>query len=266
MAINDLNSTASALDQYRTENSSSAQAQPKSNELGQDAFLELMVAQLNNQNPLDPMDNQAFVAQLAQFSSVEGIDKLNTTTETMMSEFSSYSALQASSLVGQSVIVEGNDTGLLLNGGVVSGYTEIPDSVANMKVTIKDASGQVLEQFDLGNHESGPMSVRWDGYNLMVDGEIQAINQADRSRQEFYLDEQGEQILDDNGNPIPVPYGPGEYQFVLSGQIAGTAEEMQMQMSSTVDSVTLDATGQVTLNLTGGQKASLDQVNQILDG
>ncbi|MGB1090819.1 MAG: flagellar hook assembly protein FlgD, partial [Oceanobacter sp.] len=104
MAIGDVSSAASVLDQYRAENSSSVQNQTQSNELGKDAFLELMVAQLNNQNPLDPMDNQAFVAQLAQFSSVEGIDKLNTTTESMMSDFSSYSALQASSLVGQQVI------------------------------------------------------------------------------------------------------------------------------------------------------------------
>ncbi len=61
-----------------------------------------MVAQLNNQNPLEPTDNQAFVAQLAQFSSVEGIDNLNDTAESMAAQFTSNAALQASSLVGQS--------------------------------------------------------------------------------------------------------------------------------------------------------------------
>ncbi|MBT10933.1 MAG: hypothetical protein CMI02_02720 [Oceanospirillaceae bacterium] len=100
MAVNDVTNNSAILDQYRT----SETTQPKENELGRDAFLELMVAQLNNQNPLEPTDNQAFVAQLAQFSSVEGIDNLNTTAEAMMSNFSSTSALQASSLVGQSVI------------------------------------------------------------------------------------------------------------------------------------------------------------------
>lgn len=265
MAIGDVTSTISALDQYSSANSSSVQAQTQSNALGRDAFLELMVAQLNNQNPLDPQDNQAFVAQLAQFSQVEGLDKLNTTSESMASEFSSYSALQASSLVGQSVIVDGNTNGLLLNGGVVSGFTEVPASASNMTLSITDSSGQVLEKFDLGTHGSGPMSVRWDGLNLMVDGEIQPVNLADLNRQEYYTDANGDQILDTSGNPIPIPYDPGEYSFTLTGTIAGQTEQMNMQMSSRVDSVTLNASGQVTLNLTGGQRATLDQVAQILD-
>ncbi|MCY0965900.1 flagellar hook assembly protein FlgD [Parathalassolituus penaei] len=264
MAIGDVTSS-SALDQYRSENSSSVQAQTADNALGRDAFLELMVAQLNNQNPLDPQDNQAFVAQLAQFSQVEGLDKLNTTSESMASEFSSYSALQASSLVGQSVIVEGNTTGLLLNGGVVSGYSEVPSSASNMQLSITDASGQVLEQFDLGNHASGPLSIRWDGINLMVDGEIQDIDVSALNRQEYYTDENGDQVLDSNGDPVPIPYDPGEYQFVVTGTVAGQTEQLDMQMSSRVDSVTLSSSGQVTLNLTGGQRASLDQVSQILD-
>ncbi|MFK4753685.1 flagellar hook assembly protein FlgD [Oceanobacter antarcticus] len=265
MAISDVSSAASILDQYRSESSSSVQNQSKQNELGQDAFLELMVAQLNNQNPLDPMDNQAFVAQLAQFSAVEGIDKLNTTSESMMSEFSSYSALQASSLVGQSVIVDGNQNGLLLSGGVVSGYTEIPDSASNLTLSIRDSSGQLLEQYPLGNHSDGPVSVRWDGLNLMMDGEIVPLTTADLNRQEYYLDDNGEQVLDSEGNAVLKPYDPGEYQFTLTGTLAGTTEDISMQMSSRVDSVTLNSSGQVTLNLTGGQKAGLADVSQILD-
>ncbi|MAK91660.1 MAG: flagellar hook capping protein [Oceanospirillaceae bacterium] len=261
MSINEVSNNGAILDQYRTPEKTT---EPKDNELGRDAFLELMVAQLNNQNPLEPTDNQAFVAQLAQFSSVEGIDKLNTTAETMMSNFSSTSALQASSLVGQSVIVAGNDTGLLLGNGVVSGYTELQQSAADIKLTIEDENGQVLEQFSLGNHISGPMSVRWDGLNLMVDGKIQDIDMDSLNRQEYYVNEDGEQVLDDYGNPIPVPYPPGEYVFRVSGMVGGQSEELGMQMSSTVDSVTMN-NGSVTLNLAGGQTASLSEIKQILD-
>src|SRR5471032_795987 len=71
--------------------------------LGKDAFLQLLVTQLKNQNPLDPQDNSAFVAQLAQFSSLEGITTLNTTVSSIASNASSSQALQASSLVGRSV-------------------------------------------------------------------------------------------------------------------------------------------------------------------
>ena len=142
MAINDVSSSNAVLDAYRT----SSSTETKDNELGRNAFLELMVAQLNNQNPLEPQDNQAFVAQLAQFSSVEGLDNLNTTAESIMNEYTSNAALQASSLVGQSVIVEGNDTGLLVSGGVVSGYTELEASNSDMVLNIENANGVLLEQ------------------------------------------------------------------------------------------------------------------------
>ncbi|RZA13333.1 MAG: flagellar biosynthesis protein FlgD, partial [Proteobacteria bacterium] len=74
--------------------------------LGKDAFLQLLVTQLKNQNPLSPQDNGAFVAQLAQFSSLEGINTLNDSVNNISSNFSSSQALQASSLVGRSIITQ----------------------------------------------------------------------------------------------------------------------------------------------------------------
>lgn len=261
MAINDVNNQQ-ALDPYRK---NSTADKPKSNELGRDAFLELMVAQLNNQNPLDPTDNQAFVAQLAQFSTVEGIDKLNTSVQGMEKRFNSTSALQASSMVGQSVIVEGTKTGLLLNGGIVSGYTDLEQSAGNIELRIESKNGELLEKIPLGNHGQGGMSIRWDGLNLMVDGEIQDIDLSKLNRQEFYKDKDGEFILDDNENKIPVPYPAGEYVFKLHGVIDGKNESLGMQMSSRVDSVTMKPNGEVVLNLAGGNSATLDKIKQVLD-
>ena len=261
MAINDVSSSTSVLDQYR----STSSTENTENELGKNAFLELMVAQLNNQNPLEPQDNQAFVAQLAQFSSVEGLDNLNSTAEQMMSEFTSNAALQASSLVGQSVIVEGNDTGLLTTGGVVSGYTDLEASNSDMVLTIEDASGQTLEQIPLGNREAGAMSVRWDGYNLMVDGDIVEQDREAMNLEQYYYDENGDIVLDDDGLPIERAYPPGQYVFRLNSMEGGQSQETVMEMSSRVDSVTMGSNGTVTLNLTGGQRAGLDEVKQILD-
>lgn len=260
MAINEV-SNSSVLDQYRTNTST----QQKDNELGRNAFLELMVAQLNNQNPLEPTDNQAFVAQLAQFSTVEGIDKLNDSADSMMSQFTSNAALQASSLVGQSVIVEGNDTGLLTSGGVVSGYVDVPASASNMMLNIESSSGQLLEQIPVGSHGEGAMSVRWDGYNLMVDGDFIELDRTNMNLEQYVYDENGDVMLDDDGNPMERVYPPGQYVFKLSGSIGGETEQLDMQMSSRVDSVTMSATGSVTLNLTGGQRATMDQIKQILD-
>ncbi|WP_221794686.1 flagellar hook capping FlgD N-terminal domain-containing protein [Oceanobacter mangrovi] len=260
MAITDVTS-ASVLDQYRTNTSSGTGT--ASNELGQDAFLELMVAQLNNQNPLDPMDNQAFVAQLAQFSSVEGIDNLNSTVEAISSEFSSFSALQASSMVGQSVIIDGNTTGSLRQDGVLSASTNLDASATDLTMTVYNSAGQLLEQYDLGSHSEGALSVQWDGLNLTMDG--QAVTNNNLNRDEYLTDSNGELLLDSNGNAILAPYDAGQYQFVLTGTVAGSTEQMAMNMSTRVESVTLASTGAVTLNLTGGQTAGLSDISQILE-
>lgn len=262
MAIDTDMNTSQVLDQYRQNSSAD---KPKKNELGRDAFLELMVAQLNNQNPLDPTDNQAFVAQLAQFSTVEGIDRLNTSVQNVQNRFNSTSALQASSMVGQSVIVDGTKTGLLLNGGIVSGFTELEQSASNIELRIESKDGRLLESIPVGNHSQGSMSVRWDGVNLMVDGEIKDIDYSKLNRQEYYKDKDGEFVLDDSGNKIPVPYPAGEYVFKLHGIIDGKNESLGMQMSSRVDSVTMKPNGEVVLNLAGGMSATLDKIKQVLD-
>ncbi|UTW47308.1 flagellar hook assembly protein FlgD [Bacterioplanoides sp. SCSIO 12839] len=262
MTINNVGDSAQVLEQYQNNNKENTKN--TDNELGRDAFLELMVAQLKNQNPLKPTDNQAFVAQLAQFSTVEGIGQLNDTTDSLASKFSSASALQASSMVGQNVIVEGNQNGLLLHNGIVSGYTEVPGSASNMELRIEDENGQLLERFSLGARGEGPMSVRWDGLNLMVDGEVVQFDASKLNRQEYLKDEDGEFVTDDNGNKIMVPYPPGEYKFNVSATVAGQSEQLGMEMSSRVDSVTMGPGGQVTLNLTGGQKAGMDQIKQVL--
>lgn len=261
--IDNSNPASSVLDQYSTTTKNAAA--PKTNEMGQDEFLKLMIAELNNQNPLDPQDNGEFIAQLAQFSTVEGLDKLNTTADGMSDGMRSSQALQASSLVGQSVIVEGNELGLLLNKGIVSSHTELPESVTDLKLNIQDENGQLLEQISLGNHEPGEMSVRWDGLNLMLDGKIVDMDYDKLNRQEFYVDEAGDQVLDESGQPIRVPYPPGEYSFKISGGAGGQTEEFATLMSARVDSVSLSPTGAATLNLAGGKRAAMEEIKQIVN-
>lgn len=261
--IDNSNPASSVLDQYSS--SIKNAEKPKTNEMGQDEFLKLMIAELNNQNPLDPQDNGEFIAQLAQFSTVEGLDKLNTTTEGMSDGMRSSQALQASSLVGQSVIVEGNELGLLMNQGIISSQTNLPESATDLKLNIEDENGRLLEQIPLGNHGAGEMSVRWDGLNLMLDGKIVDMDYSQLNRQEFYLDESGEQVLDEAGNPIQVPYPPGEYSFKITGSSAGQSESFATLMSARVDSVSLSATGSATLNLAGGKRAAMSEIKQIVN-
>lgn len=261
----DKEASKKALAKYKVENKDSMKDKPKSNELGRDAFLKLMVAQLKNQNPLDPKDNQAFVAQLAQFSTVEGIEKLNKTATGFESSMNSKNALQASGMVGRSVIVEGNKNGLLMNKGVVSGFTNLSASASNMVLSIQGNNGQLLEKIELGSHDSGPMSLRWDGYNLMMDGQVVKLDHSKLKRNEILKDKDGKPVMGPDGKPMTKPYPAGQYRFKISAQVKGKSEDVQMQMSSKVDSVTMNANGKVTLNLTGGQSATMDQVKQVLD-
>lgn len=249
------------LDQYAV----SEKVENKSNELGKNEFMELLVAQMNNQNPLEPQDNTEFIAQLAQFSTVEGIENMNSTMGDMASDLRSNQALQASSMVGQSVVVPGNEYGFLQSGDLIAGYADVPATTMNMTVQIQSSSGQTLETIDVGRHEQGPVSFRWDGANLEMDGEIVDVDRSALNRQEYFVNEEGEYILDDAGNRIPIPYPQGEYKFVVTASIDGTNESLDTAMSGRVDSVTIGANSNVTLNLAGGTKASLSDVKQILN-
>ena len=83
--------------------------------------------------------------------------------------------------------------------------------------------------------------------------------------EQYYYDDDGEIVVDDNGDPVLRAYPPGQYVFRLNSMEGGQSQETVMEMSSRVDSVTMGSNGTVTLNLTGGQRASLDEVKQILD-
>ncbi len=127
----------------------------------QDRFLTLLVTQMKNQDPLNPMDNAQVTSQLAQLSTVNGIDKLNTTLEALKGNYQSSQSLQAASLIGHGVLLPGS-TIALAEGKSVFGIdlTEAADSV---KVTVKDAAGKAIQTINLGSHEIGTLPLAWDG-------------------------------------------------------------------------------------------------------
>lgn len=250
------------LDQYKL---AEDKKDTSGSNLGKDEFLKLMIAQLKNQDPLQPQENGEFVAQLAQFSQVEGLDNLNGTVDNMASQLRGAQALEASSMVGQAVIVPGNDMGFLQSGDLIAAYAELPATTSNMTLEIQDASGRTLETINLGRHDQGPVSVRWDGANLEVDGQIVELDRSKLNRQVVMTDSEGNVLKDDNGNPIPSPYPQGKYKLNLTASIDGKTESLGAAMSARVDSVTIGTNQQVTLNLAGGTKAAMSEVRQILE-
>jgi flagellar basal-body rod modification protein FlgD len=129
----------------------------------QDRFMTLLVTQMKNQDPLNPMDNAQVTSQMAQLSTVSGIDKLNATLETMMSNAQTSQSLQASNLIGHEALVAGNQ----IHFTGTTGYfgVDLPASTDNLNVTISDANGTPLRQLSLGKQNAGTIPLSWDGYS-----------------------------------------------------------------------------------------------------
>ncbi len=137
-------------------------------ELGQDAFLELMIAQFRNQDPFEPMTNGDFLSQLAQFGSVSGIQELQDSFSSLAGAISSDQALQASTLVGHEILAY-SEFGAHSAERPLRGAIELQGSVSQMDIEITDSSGQLVRTVSLGPQDAGLVNFEWDGVTL--DGE-----------------------------------------------------------------------------------------------
>ena len=198
-------------------------------EMGQEDFLELMTAQLQNQDPFKPMESGDFLAQIAQFSTVEGIGDLNEGFAQLSQSLVSNQALQAASLVGHKVLAV-TDIAHLDSSGSMRGALELTSSAGNVQIDITDEAGQLVQRLDLGQQAAGLIEFEWDGISV----------QGDRADTGFY------QVS----------------ARVVRGQ---EIESVPTVIESQIQSVTLGQFGgALTLNLEGGQEMPLGQVYRII--
>ncbi|MDH0729457.1 flagellar hook assembly protein FlgD [Pseudomonas sichuanensis] len=211
----------------KTDSKNSSTTGQAGSALGKDAFLQLLVTQMKNQNPLDPQENGEFVAQLAQFSSLEGIQSLNDSVNGILTGIGSSQALQATSLVGRSVIVQTDkavvDTTSSFNGQVV-----VPQSISDGKVTIKDKDGNVVKTIQLGSQKAGTADFIWDGTN-----------------------EKGEKVA------------PGTYTFAAETTVEGKAKTLSTLLPARVNSVSFQNGSEMMLDLAGIGKIGISKVTSI---
>ncbi|HZT56239.1 MAG TPA: flagellar hook capping FlgD N-terminal domain-containing protein [Burkholderiaceae bacterium] len=125
----------------------------------QDRFLKLLVTQLQNQDPLSPMDNAQLTSQIAQINTVTGIATLNTSVQGLSSQFLQMQTLQGASLVGKSVIVPGNKVDIA--DGVGQGGFELATPADAVKVEVLSAAGQVVDTLNLGAQSAGLHGFDW---------------------------------------------------------------------------------------------------------
>ena len=150
-------------EQYQTQQANAMFKDGNDDEmLGRDAFLQLFTAQLKNQNPLDPMENEAFVAQLAQFSSVEGIKGMQASLETLVGNLREQSLLTGSALVGKRVAVAG---GFGQGGGSRPTETlvSLQEGADMLTMSVYNKEGELVFRQNVGELEPGEHRFAWSG-------------------------------------------------------------------------------------------------------
>jgi flagellar basal-body rod modification protein FlgD len=206
-----------------------AVADESNQRLSQEDFFSLLTEQLANQDPTKPVDNDQMVAQMTSFTMADGIEQLNTKFENFATSMTSNQALQASSLIGQEVLLQG-DIGYMANQSQgISGVVINEQTAQNLEITIQNEVGEVVKVIEAGTQPAGNIQFSWDG-------------------------------TDTSGNPMP----PGNYVIRAQGEVFGESLVMPTAINRHVESVSLAGSSQgIILNLNGDVSVKLDDVIQI---
>ncbi|TSE34794.1 flagellar hook assembly protein FlgD [Tepidimonas charontis] len=149
--------SASEIDAYNARGGAQADAaDPKA---AQERFLKLFVAQLNNQDPLNPLDNAQMTTQMAQINQVVGLQQVNETLKSLASQFNRVSTLQGAHLVGRDVASEGN--GLVVDGTTARGAFSLSAAADAVTVEVLGPAGEVLGSVNLGARAAGLQTFDW---------------------------------------------------------------------------------------------------------
>lgn len=222
-------SSTSSADLFASINAANSSKSTKTSSAASDMesqFLTLLVTQLKNQDPLNPMDNNQMTTQLAQISTVSGIEKLNTTMTSLLSAYDNSQAMNTASLIGKNVLTPGG--AMQLGSAGAAGGVKLDAAADKVVVTIKDSTGKVVQTQDLGAHAAGSFSFVWDG-------------------------------KDGDGNAQPT----GDYKFTVEatkGSEKVTSTTLQL---GTVSAVTRSGS-KFVLDLSDGSTVNFDDVQQII--
>jgi flagellar basal-body rod modification protein FlgD len=201
--------------------------QNTSKEMGKQDFLTLFTAQLKNQDPLDPVKNEAFVAQLAQFSSLEALTNMQTSLDGFVKSMSANQMINGASLIGKKVAVADTFTHLE-KGGRIDASMNLTQGASGVTLTVQDSQGRLIQELVAGAQTPGTVQLSWDGLDAM-------------------------------GNPAP----SGSYLLSAQAVVNGKNTQVPVQtMVSIVGANTL-TDGSVSLQLDGGKAVLLKDVQRV---
>ena len=199
----------------------------KKDQLGQNEFLQLMLAQLKNQDPFKAMDPSQFLGQLAQFGTVSGIQDMQAAFGTLSDAMRSSQVLDGATMVGREVLLPSDEVTLPVEGSV-RGALDVPTGTTALQVNIRDANGTLVRRMTLPT-TVGLNDFTWDG-------------------------------IADNGTRAPT----GAYSLEAVANVAGKSGSLEMLLASRVNSVTIDAQTGLTLNTSNLGSRSLSDVRRVM--
>ncbi|PKY11234.1 flagellar biosynthesis protein FlgD [Acidithiobacillus marinus] len=164
MSVNSLTSSVNPFYQSLQTSSAGSSGTASSGASGlasESTFYNLLVTQLTNQDPLNPLSNQDLSSQLAQFSMANGVQAIQGSLSSLMAQINQNQGLQAASLIGKSVTTSGNQ--LTLSGSSSTGAYDLAGDAAAVNVLIKNSAGQTLAILPQGPQSSGMQSFSWNG-------------------------------------------------------------------------------------------------------
>lgn len=187
-----------------------------------DNFMTLLVAQLKNQNPMNPMENADLTSQLAQINTLSSIENLNTTLEGINQQVGAGQTMQAAALIGKGVMVPGSRALLGSEGSSTPFGIDLAQSADDVHIDIVDGSGSTVRSFDLGQQPSGVQTLQWDG----------VLNNGNRAAQGAYRVVVNAQQNDELLSPVVLNYN------VVSGVTPGSSGPM-LDLGGVADPVEL---------------------------
>ncbi len=196
--------------------------------LGQEEFLELMTAQLENQDPFKPMENADFIGQMAQFGTVSGIGDLKDSFASFSDTMKSQMLVEASNIVGKSVLTQG-DTLAFTPGSDAQAMVKLASNIDSLVVNVQSETGALVRTMRMGAQSEGDVNITWNGEN-------------------------------DDGEAMPA----GNYTLTVTGTLRGETQGLSPYVYGEVESVSMgNSNTDMVLNVAGVGSKSMEDVVEI---
>ena len=189
---------------------SSATTNTAKNTLGKDSFMKMMIAQLQNQDPLNPMDGTAFVAQLAQFTSLEQLQNLNDVMSALPDYLNNFSNAQMANLIGNEATAAGNV--LNVTGSTTKINYQLPSDIQSGTVKIFNSNGALVDTVRIGSQKTGLQSTTWNSSSQSPGNYTYEVSAVDRSGAEVAVNKMI------SGQITGVSFKDGKSYLTINGQ------------------------------------------------